>query len=202
MDFPLRPKDIFDELHKSVVGQDEAIRELSVALVKHLRRELDKRGLQSVQIIAPEHASADGVLNEQVDALKNDAAAWSALDGIASHSYNMAASGEIARRITGPDDRNLKEYWMTEASDNGPEAPETIARGRFGFPFSTRRITASRTGFITFRGMTRKTTQPALSPQPQPAEPVMYTHAKYISQLDNLRVGAMFCASRVRWKAT
>lgn len=36
MDFPLRPKDIFDELSKSVVGQDEAIREISVALVKHL----------------------------------------------------------------------------------------------------------------------------------------------------------------------
>jgi ATP-dependent Clp protease ATP-binding subunit ClpX len=36
MEFPLRPKDIFDELRKSVVGQDEAIREISVALVKHL----------------------------------------------------------------------------------------------------------------------------------------------------------------------
>jgi ATP-dependent Clp protease ATP-binding subunit ClpX len=34
--FPLRPKDIFDELRRTVVGQDEAIRELSVALVKHL----------------------------------------------------------------------------------------------------------------------------------------------------------------------
>jgi ATP-dependent Clp protease ATP-binding subunit ClpX len=34
--FPLRPKDIFDELRKSVVGQDDAIREISVALVKHL----------------------------------------------------------------------------------------------------------------------------------------------------------------------
>jgi ATP-dependent Clp protease ATP-binding subunit ClpX len=34
--FPLRPRDIFDELRKSVVGQDEAIREISVALVKHL----------------------------------------------------------------------------------------------------------------------------------------------------------------------
>lgn len=32
----LRPKDIFDDLRKSVVGQDEAIREISVALVKHL----------------------------------------------------------------------------------------------------------------------------------------------------------------------
>jgi ATP-dependent Clp protease ATP-binding subunit ClpX len=35
-DFPFRPKDIFDELRRTVVGQDEAIRELSVALVKHL----------------------------------------------------------------------------------------------------------------------------------------------------------------------
>lgn len=36
MTFPLRPKDIHDELRKSVVGQDAAIREVSVALVKHL----------------------------------------------------------------------------------------------------------------------------------------------------------------------
>ncbi|MEO8034277.1 MAG: AAA family ATPase [Acidobacteriota bacterium] len=35
-DFPLRPKDIFDELRKTVVGQDDAIREIAVALVKHL----------------------------------------------------------------------------------------------------------------------------------------------------------------------
>ncbi len=34
--FPLRPRDIFEELRKPVVGQDEAIREISVALVKHL----------------------------------------------------------------------------------------------------------------------------------------------------------------------
>ena len=34
--FPLRPKDIYEELRKSVVGQDDAIREISVALVKHL----------------------------------------------------------------------------------------------------------------------------------------------------------------------
>jgi ATP-dependent Clp protease ATP-binding subunit ClpX len=36
MTFPLRPKDIFEELRKSVVGQDDALREVSVALVKHL----------------------------------------------------------------------------------------------------------------------------------------------------------------------
>ena len=35
-DFPIKPKDIFETLKKTVVGQDEAIRELSVAVVKHL----------------------------------------------------------------------------------------------------------------------------------------------------------------------
>src|ERR1051325_2189925 len=35
-EFPIRPKDVFEEIRKMVVGQDEAIRELSVALVKHL----------------------------------------------------------------------------------------------------------------------------------------------------------------------
>jgi ATP-dependent Clp protease ATP-binding subunit ClpX len=35
-EFPLKPRDIFEALRKTVVGQDEAIRELSVALVKHL----------------------------------------------------------------------------------------------------------------------------------------------------------------------
>lgn len=32
----LRPKEVFEELRKSVVGQDDALREVSVALVKHL----------------------------------------------------------------------------------------------------------------------------------------------------------------------
>ena len=32
----LRPKDVFEELRKSVVGQDDALREMSVAVVKHL----------------------------------------------------------------------------------------------------------------------------------------------------------------------
>ncbi len=36
MDFPLLPRDIYEEIRKTVVGQDEAIREISVALVKHL----------------------------------------------------------------------------------------------------------------------------------------------------------------------
>lgn len=34
--FPLRPRDVFEALSRHVVGQDDAIREISVALVKHL----------------------------------------------------------------------------------------------------------------------------------------------------------------------
>ena len=99
-----------------------------VTVVQYLRRELDARGLQSVQIIATENANTDGGFYDQVDALKNDTPAWSALAGVASHSYSMAATDDIARRIAAPDGRNLKQYWMTEASDNGPEAPGDVLR--------------------------------------------------------------------------
>src|SRR5204863_2422939 len=34
--FPLRPLEIFEELKKGVVGQDDALREIAVAVVKHL----------------------------------------------------------------------------------------------------------------------------------------------------------------------
>lgn len=34
--FPLRPREVYDALSQIVVGQDEAIREISVAIVKHL----------------------------------------------------------------------------------------------------------------------------------------------------------------------
>jgi ATP-dependent Clp protease ATP-binding subunit ClpX len=34
--FPLRPREVFEELRQTVVGQDDAIREISVAVVKHL----------------------------------------------------------------------------------------------------------------------------------------------------------------------
>src|SRR5713101_10135384 len=34
--FSLRPREVFDALRQTVVGQDDAIREISVALVKHL----------------------------------------------------------------------------------------------------------------------------------------------------------------------
>ena len=99
-----------------------------VAVVKDLRRELDARGLPSVRIIATENANVDGGFYDQIDALKNDPAAWSVLAGVASHSYNMAATDDIARRLAATDGRNLKEYWMTEASDNGPETPGDVLR--------------------------------------------------------------------------
>src|SRR6266850_6861048 len=34
--FSLRPKEVSDDLRKTVVGQDDAIREIAVAVVKHL----------------------------------------------------------------------------------------------------------------------------------------------------------------------
>ncbi len=92
-------------------------------VVVELRRALNARGLQHVQIIAPEHASADDVLIAQTTALQQNEAAWGALEGVASHSYNMGAMDRIAEMIAAPDGRNTKEYWMTEASDNGPEQP-------------------------------------------------------------------------------
>ncbi|PQV62605.1 hypothetical protein B1R32_12717 [Abditibacterium utsteinense] len=89
--------------------------------VKSLRAELDKRGLQSVKVIASEASSVDDRFYTHLDALKADATAWKSLAGISSHSYNMAATDKAASYIAGPNGRNTKEYWMTEASDNGSE---------------------------------------------------------------------------------
>ena len=92
-----------------------------VRAVKRLRSELDARGLKAVKIIASEAASSDDRFYSHLDAFKADANVWNALAGIASHSYNMAATDKAASYIAGADGRNTKEYWMTEASDNGPE---------------------------------------------------------------------------------
>ena len=98
------------------------------AVVKALRAALDARGLRQVRIIAPESANVDSIFYDTVDGLKADPTAWGALSGIASHSYSMAATDEAARRIADARGRNTKEYWMTEASDNGPEAPGDAVR--------------------------------------------------------------------------
>lgn len=85
--------------------------------VRVLRQELDGRGLRDVQIIAPEWASADGAALRCIAGIKADPAAWAALLGIATHSYNMAATPDFSEIIAGTG----KQYWMTEAADNGNE---------------------------------------------------------------------------------
>lgn len=92
-------------------------------VIKALRAALDARGLKQVQIIGPEAANVDGIFYDTLDRIKADAEAWKALDGIASHSYGMAATDEAAKRIAGAGGENLKPYWQTESSANGAEAP-------------------------------------------------------------------------------
>ncbi len=82
-----------------------------VKSVLHLRKRLDSLNLRNVNIIAPESASADGNGLEQVKALKANNQAWDSIQGIASHSYNMAATMSWAAQVEGTN----KEYWQTEA---------------------------------------------------------------------------------------
>ena len=77
-----------------------------------------------MQIIAPEWASADNSALRSIAGIKADPEAWAALRGIATHSYNMAATPEFPKIITGTD----KQYWMTEASDNGNEGEADVNR--------------------------------------------------------------------------
>jgi O-glycosyl hydrolase len=87
-------------------------------MIKTLRRELDARGLHSVAIVAPEAASCDDVAYDMVDVIRRDRLAWSSLQGIATHTYNMGATDEMAGKLlTSP-----KTYWQTESSTPGPEA--------------------------------------------------------------------------------
>ncbi len=89
--------------------------------VKDLRTELNNRGLTGVQIVAPECASADSNCDAKLDGLHGDSTAWADLYGIASHSYNMAATSNEASRTYG------KPYWITEAADDGNETAENTS---------------------------------------------------------------------------
>jgi O-glycosyl hydrolase len=116
-----------------------------VRSVKLLRAALDSRGLQQVKIIAPEtvgcggtwfwtsnsvtlvdnpKAAGDPLAYAIVDALKADKAAWKALGGISTHSYDGAVTERMANTIVGTD----KEYWMTEFCVGGPEDPGDFFR--------------------------------------------------------------------------
>ncbi len=105
-------------------------------LIKSLRAQLDKRGLQGVEIIGPESANVDGIYHNTLDLIKADDAAWKALGAVASHSYAMGATPEGTRRIEDAGGRLTKPYWMTEASANGAETEGDTLRatslaGRF-----------------------------------------------------------------------
>ncbi len=95
-----------------------------VEVVKRLRADLDADGLTRVEIIAPEQANVDGGMLETAHALRADPDAWRALAGLASHSYNNATTPDSAALVAGTG----KSYWMTEASDNGPEVPGDAQR--------------------------------------------------------------------------
>ena len=90
-----------------------------VTAVKALRVELDKRGLRKVMIVGPENPNNDDVTDDYLKTLKADPAAWQALEGIATHSYNMASRPEEAAMVAG----TSKEFWITEAGGGGISLP-------------------------------------------------------------------------------
>jgi hypothetical protein len=89
---------------------------------------LDRRGLQQVGIVAPEHANNDAKADQFLAALKADAGAWAALAGPATHTYNMGARDEEARFVGGPAGPNLKDFWITE-SGGGTALPTSEPPG-------------------------------------------------------------------------
>ena len=89
---------------------------------RELRRQLDTRHLTSVKIIAPEAASADDRALAEIAGLKAAPDSWVAISGIATHSYNMAATKAFSDIIAG----TSKQYWITEAADNGNEVEADV----------------------------------------------------------------------------
>jgi O-glycosyl hydrolase len=85
-------------------------------VIKTLRAELNARNLAGVKIVAPEAASNDSTAFAMIKAIKADQVAWAALDGIATHTYNMGANDEAAQLASG------KSFWITESSTPGPES--------------------------------------------------------------------------------
>ncbi len=94
-----------------------------VAAVKALRNELDRHGLARVMIVAPENSNNDGTTDDYLKALKADPQAWKSLEGIATHSYNMASRPEESAIV----DNTGKEFWITEAGGGGISLPDREA---------------------------------------------------------------------------
>lgn len=167
------------------------------AVVKALRRALDARGLRAVKIIGPENANVDGVFYDVLDRLKADPAAWAALDGIASHSYGMAATDDAAKRIAG----TSKSYWMTEASANGPEAPgDAVEAASLAARFLSD-MNHRVTHWIHFLGFEvpdpKDNATRILAYTPNPLRVTVFQKYYYYRQLsDTFDVGAVFRASQ------
>ena len=92
-------------------------------LIKALRVALDARGLSAVGIVAPESANCGADAYAVVDSIHADPQAWRDLEGIATHSYNNAATEGMAER------RHGKEYWTTESggiTDSGENAGDRL----------------------------------------------------------------------------
>ena len=92
-------------------------------LIKALRAALDARGLRAVGIVAPESANCGADAYAVVDSIHADPDAWRDLEGIATHSYNNAATEDMAARRQG------KEYWVTEAggiTDSDEQAGDQV----------------------------------------------------------------------------
>ncbi|MBD3393906.1 MAG: hypothetical protein GF418_17365 [Chitinivibrionales bacterium] len=87
------------------------------AFIKAFRQELDARGLDHVKIVAPETSGTGWKSWEMIDAINADPAAYAALDGYATHSYNESINEDIEERVAAPILADGKEYWMTEGSD-------------------------------------------------------------------------------------
>ncbi|MEM7624866.1 MAG: hypothetical protein AAF333_04480 [Planctomycetota bacterium] len=102
---------------------------LMVQGVKQLRGALDERGLSDVKIIGGETANADQTGLGMLHALRDDPVAWDALGGIATHSYNMAATPEFYDFTVADEAGRTREYWQTEAASLGPENVGDVERG-------------------------------------------------------------------------
>jgi len=84
--------------------------------VKFLRVNLDSLGMNHVEIIAPECASPDACVVNAIKTIQASPEVWSALRGVATHSYNMGANYKVEELISD----THKEYWMTEAGRGLP----------------------------------------------------------------------------------
>ncbi len=169
--------------------------------VRLLRAELDARGLGAVKIIAPEQANCDDGYYKQVEVLKKDVAAWRALAGVSSHSYNMAATDQAARLIAAPDGGNLKDYWMTEASDNGTEEPGDARRAASLAARFLNDVNHRVTHWIHFLGFEvsdpKDNATRIVAYTPEPFRPVIFQKYYAYQQLARaFDIGAIFHESR------